>query len=321
MSSSPTKQVVNSFLGTAVPRGQTNSNGTGGPSASGDKLPITVTYQPGGKSVGNTFADWGALIDFVTYIVVTLGYPGLISYQFDFSLLGFGGDPVIPASAIPGSNMQWSNVTGQSYNAIISLSSGTTFPQWQDASNPIYWKLSNLTVQFNSSSPYVSTSNGDVTFVLDNAAHFANIGTAPVMEFNLNSDINIVMYNNSIISSGFHFKSVIICDSTSGYDIIMHTGSNIEEDGLGASSTNSILVTMDSGCGIGQQPTYGAFYQITASADCGIPTLPAGGTVFFSTMGQDVVYTPSVLANWSGTAPTSVANALDRIAAKIGPIS
>lgn len=31
-------------------------------------------------------------------------------------------------------------------------------------------------------------------------------------------------------------------------------------------------------------------------------------------------YEPAVLANWSGTAPTNVANALDRIAAKIGPI-
>ena len=34
----------------------------------------------------------------------------------------------------------------------------------------------------------------------------------------------------------------------------------------------------------------------------------------------DVSYTPAVLADWSGTAPTSVANALDRIAAKITPI-
>lgn len=33
-----------------------------------------------------------------------------------------------------------------------------------------------------------------------------------------------------------------------------------------------------------------------------------------------VQYVPAVLANWSGTAPTSVANALDRIAAKITPI-
>jgi hypothetical protein len=31
-------------------------------------------------------------------------------------------------------------------------------------------------------------------------------------------------------------------------------------------------------------------------------------------------YTPSAVANWSGVAPTSVANALDRIAAHVGPI-
>lgn len=33
-----------------------------------------------------------------------------------------------------------------------------------------------------------------------------------------------------------------------------------------------------------------------------------------------MTYTPAVLANWSGVAPTSIANALDRIAAKITPI-
>ena len=288
--------------------------------SSGDNLPITVTYQPNGKSVGNTFADWSDLISFVTHLVVTLGYTGLISYQFDFSLLAFGGDPVIPASEIPGSNMQWVNVTGQSYNAIISLSSGTSFPQWQDASNPIYWKLSNLTVQFDSNSPYVSTSNGNVTFVLDNSAQFLSGGSSSVMEFNSDSQISIIMYNNSILSTGLNLKPVMICDSDSSFSITMHTGSTIKEDTLGASSTNSIVVKMDSGCVIGTQPTYGSFYQITASADCGIPNLPNGGTIFLSTMGSNVVYLPGSLANWSNVLPETVANALDRIAAKIGPI-
>lgn len=36
---------------------------------------------------------------------------------------------------------------------------------------------------------------------------------------------------------------------------------------------------------------------------------------------NQVTYTAAVVANWSGTNPTSVANALDRIAAKIGPIA
>jgi hypothetical protein len=36
---------------------------------------------------------------------------------------------------------------------------------------------------------------------------------------------------------------------------------------------------------------------------------------------QNRAYTPAVLANWSGTAPTSIKNALDRIAAALGPIT
>ena len=31
-------------------------------------------------------------------------------------------------------------------------------------------------------------------------------------------------------------------------------------------------------------------------------------------------YTPGTVANWNGTAPTSIANALDRLAAHLGPI-
>lgn len=31
-------------------------------------------------------------------------------------------------------------------------------------------------------------------------------------------------------------------------------------------------------------------------------------------------YVPAIVANWNGTAPTSIANALDRLAAHLGPI-
>jgi hypothetical protein len=34
----------------------------------------------------------------------------------------------------------------------------------------------------------------------------------------------------------------------------------------------------------------------------------------------DGTYTPAVIAHWNGTAPTTIAEALDRIAAFIGPI-
>jgi len=45
-----------------------------------------------------------------------------------------------------------------------------------------------------------------------------------------------------------------------------------------------------------------------------------GGTVTKLDDAARMNYTPTTVANWSGVAPTSVANALDRIAAKITPI-
>jgi hypothetical protein len=52
-----------------------------------------------------------------------------------------------------------------------------------------------------------------------------------------------------------------------------------------------------------------------------IYTGPQPGAILrmISEASQDT-YTPSAVANWSSVAPTSVANALDRIAAHLGPI-
>jgi hypothetical protein len=36
---------------------------------------------------------------------------------------------------------------------------------------------------------------------------------------------------------------------------------------------------------------------------------------------NDMVYTPADVADWSGTAPSSLQDALDRIAAALGPIA
>ena len=67
----------------------------------------------------------------------------------------------------------------------------------------------------------------------------------------------------------------------------------------------------------------GAQTSYEATAD-GIPAtvnLTSGAPApVLDTQARAIGYVPSNLANWSGVAPTSVANALDRIAAKITPI-
>ena len=54
-----------------------------------------------------------------------------------------------------------------------------------------------------------------------------------------------------------------------------------------------------------------------------VPTFPAFTGTLVPTMLSGALgesYTPTTVADWSGTAPTSVANALDRLAAKAGPV-
>ena len=52
-----------------------------------------------------------------------------------------------------------------------------------------------------------------------------------------------------------------------------------------------------------------------------ITLLNSAPTPVLDTPATSMAYAPAVVANWSGTAPTSVANALDRIAAALGPIA
>lgn len=50
------------------------------------------------------------------------------------------------------------------------------------------------------------------------------------------------------------------------------------------------------------------------------PALAGGLTIILLALAKQVAYAPAVVGDWTGVAPTSVANALDRIAAKITPI-
>jgi hypothetical protein len=58
----------------------------------------------------------------------------------------------------------------------------------------------------------------------------------------------------------------------------------------------------------------------TSDVTFNLPQTVATLNLSFASIASQTAYPPAVLANWSGVAPTSVANALDRIAAKITPI-
>lgn len=62
----------------------------------------------------------------------------------------------------------------------------------------------------------------------------------------------------------------------------------------------------------------GATYFFTS--DCIVHTSTTPGTFTQSSQASAEGYTATTVANWSGTNPTSVANALDRLAAHVGPV-
>lgn len=109
---------------------------------------------------------------------------------------------------------------------------------------------------------------------------------------------------------------------------------DIEEAGLlGLSTVNVVTVgtgrsifTVCQGPGTGGigAHAFGGLGAVTVDREssCTIGS-PQDVTTFITinqSLGSQTAYTAALVANWSGTNPTSVANALDRIAAKITPI-
>lgn len=62
--------------------------------------------------------------------------------------------------------------------------------------------------------------------------------------------------------------------------------------------------------------------QITLNADpsSDVSAAPGGAVVNFTHTAPRVLYAPASVPNWNGSAPADVADALDRLAAKVGPV-
>jgi hypothetical protein len=73
--------------------------------------------------------------------------------------------------------------------------------------------------------------------------------------------------------------------------------------------TTGILPIVHGGTGLNSVGAFGTVLTSTGS-----------GVSYQFVTPTSILYTPASSANWNGTPPTTVQQALDRIAAKIGPI-
>lgn len=115
----------------------------------------------------------------------------------------------------------------------------------------------------------------------------------------------------SMISNANGNTSAIMYGGGGGGMSIVHTAAN----------PHTVSATLNGFAVSGSLTVDGASASASVTADCLLtpPTILAGGTVTLLTTAQFVSYTPAVPGDWT-VQPTTIAQALDMIAAKITPV-
>jgi hypothetical protein len=122
---------------------------------------------------------------------------------------------------------------------------------------------------------------------------------------------------NTSIANDVTLQSAGAVAATSEPESTYFAKLTISAPGAGACDMNAA-----GGSVVGPLLVTGANASYTSTAD-GFPSgfvVAGGASVTLGTTGDGIQYDPTNLANWSGVGPSSIGNALDRIAAKIGPI-
>jgi hypothetical protein len=274
--------------------------------------PVTVTYQPGGVDSGLTFTDWPTLLNYISYVVDTLGYTGEVVYQFDST---FGGIQI--SGAIPGTNWTWIGLGGTSAGGDyieVDILDTTTFPDWGGNS---LWNLYAIQLGVHTTSPIITLNGGIVAMSLRQSIFSSE--HVSIINLTFDSSVNLIMMEQSRnIGSGpapFFFQ-----DSTSHVNVLMYD-STIDPSGphgglTGGGAAGSVQVVMNNSVLGNQDGYYGGSFAVTADSSSTVGTLTGGGTgtLTFSSLAKRVAYTPSIPGDWS-VVPTQVAQALDELAA------
>jgi hypothetical protein len=141
--------------------------------------------------------------------------------------------------------------------------------------------------------------------------NFSNLYQDPVLQ-TLSTKVLISVF---LKKGGFNNQPLFV-DSTKVQNMLslISVFSGANEGGPSAlvqlgNDVSGILPILNGGTGLNGVGAVGTVLTSTGS-----------GVSYQFVTSASIAYVPAVLANWNGTAPTSIANALDRIAAAIGPI-
>lgn len=157
--------------------------------------------------------------------------------------------------------------------------------------------------------PSLAYDPGVIVLIIREGVVLANRGTRALIEVAPASSVNILLSDNAFLDNSLPPFAPFA-------NLAVGPGQSFSITSLGNSGLLGLTNTVSGVAGAFVVIQYDSSWQ-------GNPTLPNyfGGLIERSL--NDALfmdYEPAVLANWSGIAPTSTANALDRLAAKVGPV-
>jgi len=238
-------------------------------------------FQPGGTAHDNVYTSWPALMAAVN------AANGIRRILIDTTF----GTATVPAGTWAVDNVQlYGKTTAAGFIASLGFADGAhlTFAT-------LYVSL--LILNSSSTSSVATIASGKGAFVLfASAALFS--ASAPFFHVASGAaTFTLGLVEGSEI--GDATNSVLQVDSEIGANLVV---------------LDQAIVFANATSGAG-----GLTVPVSPGGEVDSPQL-AGISIFFLGVANQVLYTAATVADWSGTNPTSVANALDRIAAKITPI-
>lgn len=238
-------------------------------------------FQPGGVAGANVYTDWPSLMAAVGAVA------GVKTVEIDAT---------IAAAQVPAGT--W-NVDGVEFRNRQTANAGTTLLTFLQGAVFAFEELRiNGLLQFvnTSTNPVVVSTTGVVIRCQFSGSIVCNAGAAPF--FQVSGGTNVLFLTNQ----GF------IGDSTHAV-VTVDAGQNLV-----------VSIPADGGANAGSIVGAGSILAVLSSDSQFQAQTVTTQNLLIRSDAKRESYTAAVVANWSGTNPTSVANALDRIAAKITPI-
>lgn len=247
--------------------------------------PITsFVFRPGGVAAKNVYTSWPALVTAANTVA------GEVEIFFD--------DTFAPITIPAGT---WTLNTSIWYGSVVS-GGGVTIINFDDGAHLA--GVHSLMVYFaalvsNSASPVITYTGGNGGLVTLFESALFSFAAGPFIHATSTAGIGTLAgIQNGQIGDGAN--SIYLADAGGG-------GQNVELSNHSTLFSNALSGT--------------AAISVVFDSDSPVQS-PQGGAVVLSPQSAalQTTYNAALVGDWSGTNPTSVKNALDRIAAKITPI-